>query len=494
MEDRDSAFGRLLSRLRQGKITRRGFLRYAAALGVSISMAETLAACATRASPTIGAAAGSTPLPTPSSTPETGLAMDQELGPHPEVVPAKPLATFAPPAEETFPTPTATPVMWQGTVWSCPVCLQQFATQDELVQHVLTGHTVKIPGARQVDKPTYAQYMTDRVARFDQKNNVFSRAVWDEAYQASLSTLTPRKRRESAAEMQGGRAQVAGGIYVDQVAGSLTPGYGGYFGHLQGVHGLYDWDDPVDPERLAVDDAVAMTARVKAVARLCGADLVGVTEIDPLWVYSHYFDGATGKYGELELPYKYAVVMAIGMDFASIRQSPGFAASAATALAYSQMAEVSSSLARYIRGLGWEAVPSGNDTTQSIPLAIDAGLGELGRLGLLLTPEFGARQRICKVYTNLPLAPDKPIDFGMQRFCETCQACAHACPVQAIPRGQRSYELTSISNRPGILRWHVDVAKCFQFWVMNGGSLQGLSDCSNCIAACPWSQQSRPWL
>jgi hypothetical protein len=66
--------------------------------------------------------------------------------------------------------------------------------------------------------------------------------------------------------------------------------------------------------------------------------------------------------------------------------------------------------------------------------------------------------------------------------------------VQAIPRGQRSYELTSVSNRPGILRWHVDVGKCLQFWVSNGGSPQGLSDCANCVAACPWSMQSRPWL
>jgi epoxyqueuosine reductase QueG len=84
---------------------------------------------------------------------------------------------------------------------------------------------------------------------------------------------------------------------------------------------------------------------------------------------------------------------------------------------------------------------------------------------------------------------DKPIDFGMQRFCETCLFCAHACPAQAIPRGERSLERTSISNRVGIKRWHVNVGKCFLFWVSNRGV-----DCSNCIAACPWSQQSRPWL
>ena len=134
-------------------------------------------------------------------------------------------------------------------------------------------------------------------------------------------------------------------------------------------------------------------------------------------------------------------------------------------------------------------MPSGNDTAQNIPLAIDAGLGELGRLGLLLTPEFGARQRICKVFTDLPLEADKPIDFGIQKFCETCLHCAHVCPSQAIPRGERSLERTSMSNRPGIKRWHINVAKCYLFWVSNKGI-----DCSNCIAACPWSYPNRSWL
>jgi len=494
-------------RIARGRISRRVFLRYAAALGLTVSAAKTLISCAPTPSPSptseAVAAAASTPIPTPRDTPNyyggyptygEEAIMDREVRVHPGAPVLKEIPTYAPPPTSMAHTASPTPVMWRGVAWSCPGCLQQFATQDELVQHVLSGHAVKVPVARRVDKPTYAQHLTDKVARFDQKNDIFCRAVWDREYQASLFTLTPRKRPESPVEIQEGRARVAGAIYADRVAGSIHPNYGGYFGHLQGVHGLYDWDDAVNPERLAVKDAAAMTAQVKAVARLYGADLVGITEINPLWVYSHYFDRATGNYGPLELPFKYAVVMGIEMDFLSIRKSPGFAASAAVAKVYSNMAEVSSKLAKYIRGLGWEALPSGNDTTASIPLAIDAGLGELGRLGLLLTPEYGARQRLCKVYTNLPLVADRPIDFGMQRFCETCQACAHACPVQAIPRGQRSYELTSISNRPGILRWHVDVGKCLQFWVSNGGSLEGLSDCANCVAACPWSQQSRPWL
>ncbi len=178
------------------------------------------------------------------------------------------------------------------------------------------------------------------------------------------------------------------------------------------------------------------------------------------------------------------------MDWQRINESPGAEASAATALAYSQMAELSASLAKYIRALGYPAIPCGNDTVQSIPLAIDAGLGELGRNGLLLTPEYGPRQRICKVFTDLPLAPDQPIDFGIQSFCETCHICANVCPVNAIRHEERTTEPTSISNREGILRWPVDVAQCYLFWQENG------HDCSNCVAACPWAivQTQRGWL
>ncbi|NIV08093.1 MAG: reductive dehalogenase, partial [candidate division Zixibacteria bacterium] len=249
------------------------------------------------------------------------------------------------------------------------------------------------------------------------------------------------------------------------------------------------WEDPVNTEKFPVPDPQWMTDRVKQIARFYGADLVGITEINPLWVYSHYFERPTREYDELDLPYKYAIVMGIEMDPKFINESPAPEASATTALAYSQMAEISASLAKYIRALGYPAVPSGNDTTQSIPLAIDAGLGELGRLGLMLSPEFGPRQRLTKVYTDLPLIPDKPIDFGIQKFCETCHACANACPVNAIRWEDRTTERTSISNRPGILRWPVDVAKCYLFWTENG------NDCSNCVAACPWALRSqRVWI
>jgi ferredoxin len=314
--------------------------------------------------------------------------------------------------------------------------------------------------------------------------------MWDEKYQRLLRAVTVRISSQSMQPMAlEGKALVAGAIYVDQTAGSLVPGYSGYAGHVRDSGGLYSWDDPLSPVQLPVSDLRGMSERIKKVARFYGADLVGICEVDSRWVYSHYFDLATGAYDELEIPYRYAIVLGIRMDDQALERSPRFEASATTALAYSRMAEVAASLAKYIRALGYPAVPSGNDTAQSIPLAIDAGLGELGRCGLLVSPQFGPRQRLCKVFTDLPLQPDQPVDFGLRTFCPTCGICAWRCPAGAIRAGRRTTEPTSISNRTGILRWPVDVAKCFLFWQENGGT-----DCSNCVVSCPWGWPERLWL
>jgi reductive dehalogenase len=145
------------------------------------------------------------------------------------------------------------------------------------------------------------------------------------------------------------------------------------------------------------------------------------------------------------------------------------------------MAFLVSCIAEFIRNLGYKAIPMGNDTALSIPLAIDAGLGELGRNGLLITPEYGPCIRICKVFTDLELKTDKPITFGVTDFCKNCKKCVEACEADAIQtEDEPSFKTVCPSNRQGVLRWAVNQDKCYKFWVENGG------ECSNCIAACPF--------
>lgn len=472
-EESEGQIQELLRLLNERKISRREFLQKVALLGLALGAGGGLTSCRPTLQPEGEEWRGEYPgadfdyiTVTPDRTVE---AVSAKLTQQAE---AKSTQTPRPPQIR----------------WYCSHCGQRFRTLDEYKKHAVKEHAWRLPDTRQVEKPTYERFLTDEIGPFSEKNTVFSRTRWDEEYQTKVAEYTAKAPAPDRQAIEG-NALVAGSIYVDATAGSLHPNYYGYFGHIHDAGGLYSWDDPVSDVTYPVSDPAEMTDRVKQVARFYGANLVGITQVDQRWIYSPYYERVTGESGENDIDYKYAIVMGIEMDWKEINTSPEKEASAATALAYSRMSELSASLAKYIRSLGYPAIPCGNDTAQSIPLAIDAGLGELGRNGLLLSPEYGPRQRICKVFTDLPLVPDQPIDFGQQDFCENCHACAAACPADAIRFEERTTERTSISNRPGIRRWPVDVARCYLFWRENG------HDCSNCVAACPWALHSkRDWL
>ncbi len=135
--------------------------------------------------------------------------------------------------------------------------------------------------------------------------------------------------------------------------------------------------------------------------------------------------------------------------------------------------------------LSLRAIPAGNGTGLSIPIAIDAGLGQLGRMGLLVTPKYGPRIRLAKVITDMPLVADSPIDFGVKEFCESCMLCAEHCPSSAVSNGTMTWEGLSPSNNPGTYKWYINSEKCYDF---NGFS------CSNCKRVCPFTKPNNSWL
>ncbi len=238
-------------------------------------------------------------------------------------------------------------------------------------------------------------------------------------------------------------------------------------------------EKPLIEDSELMKDPEKATEEIKKAAGLYGASLVGITEVDDKWIYSHDREGE-----KIDLPedYRYAIVMAMEMDGELIEESPNYLAAAASSTGYSRMAYGVSCLAEFLRTLGYGALPMGNDTALSIPLAVDAGLGELGRSGLLVTPEHGSCVRLCKVFTDLPLLEDEPSEAGVKDFCRDCRRCARACEVDAIDDNREpSYRKRGPSNNEGILRWPVNGDRCYSFWIENGG------DCSSCIAACPFT-------
>ncbi len=241
--------------------------------------------------------------------------------------------------------------------------------------------------------------------------------------------------------------------------------------------------------RLRVRDRARMSRVIKRAASFLGADLAGVASLDRRWLYSEVWLTSERRAVPLELPerYQFAVVLAFEVDYEALTASPSLIATASMARGYSRMASTVFALARFIRNLGYHAIACGNDTALSVPLAIDAGLGELSRPGLLVTPSFGPRIRLAKVLTDLPLQPDRPIRFGVREFCRKCRKCARLCPAGCIPADtDPTWAGPSRANNPGALKWYVDVEKCLALWIENG------SDCAVCVAACPYSGKDDP--
>jgi epoxyqueuosine reductase len=332
------------------------------------------------------------------------------------------------------------------------------------------------------------KYIAGEVQRFDQKNEMFKRPRWDPAM-AEVA-----KKIFGYVYPQDKYGHTLKDIAFKNAAWHIETGFA--HGNVTHNTGMYAWDMKLVgvsrvPEglKLEIKNPKRMSEDIKRVSKTFGASLVGICEVDQRWVYSHSFHFATKEHKELELPeeYKYAVVMAFEMPYELCHTSPTLLAEVAEGWAYSFMAYTATMVAQFIRGLGYRAIPSGNDTAIDIPLAIDAGLGELGRNGLLITEKFGPRVRISKVFTELPLVPDDPVDFGVTRFCLACEKCAKHCPSQAILYGDRTIKTHNISNARGELKWPINAEKCLAFWSRNEGS------CMNCIRVCPFNK-SKGWF
>jgi epoxyqueuosine reductase len=314
------------------------------------------------------------------------------------------------------------------------------------------------------------------LVRFEQKNTAFGRRLWDQS-----AAFYGQAVHERAGEWMAGGQPGYSRLEFSRLRAAWT-----VYDHFGGA---FSWErlEPGDPllngmDRHRVVDRAEMSAQVKDTARAYGASLVGICELDRRWVYASDVHGRA-----IEIPdrFRYAIVMAIAMDTDLIQASPAYPAGTATGVGYSRMAFGIACLAEFIRNLGYDAIPMGNDTALSIPLAIDAGLGELGRNGLLVTPQYGPCVRLCKVFTDLPLAPDQPVGFGVAEVCRGCRRCAESCGVEAISFDpQPSFQVVCPSNNRGIRRWAVNHDRCYSFWVENGAS------CSTCIATCPYTQRA----
>ncbi len=228
-----------------------------------------------------------------------------------------------------------------------------------------------------------------------------------------------------------------------------------------------------------LDNATDNTKALKALSYFLGSSVTGVAEIPDYCWYSH------DKRGQPIEPYhKYALVMLIDQGYETFLGGTGndWISGSQSMRAYLRGAEVVGVMAEHIRQMGFPARAHTNldSDVLHVPLVLQTGLGEQSRIGeSAINPFLGMRFKTAVLTTDMPLTPDKPIDFGVQKFCTLCDKCARECPCSALPYGDKV-----IFN--GYETWKPDSERCTMYRATN---MKG-SACGRCIKVCPLSKDT----
>ena len=223
-------------------------------------------------------------------------------------------------------------------------------------------------------------------------------------------------------------------------------------------------------------DAQRNAANVKAASYFLGVDAVGISRCPDWTWYSHDATGA-----ELIPPHDQAISMVIDQGFETMEGASGddWIAVSQSMRAYLRFSLLGGVIAKQIRNMGYSAkahTVMDGEVLQP-PLLLLSGLGEVSRIGeVILNPLLGPRLKSGVVTTDMPMAHDKPIDFGLQEFCNSCKKCARECPSGAITAGPKL-----MFN--GYETWKSDSQKCTTYRIgTEGGAM-----CGRCMKTCPWN-------
>ncbi len=236
---------------------------------------------------------------------------------------------------------------------------------------------------------------------------------------------------------------------------------------------------PVSKKRVSIDSA--FSSNLKEIAKYYGATDVGIVKLTDYSYYSTH--GGVSKelnkntYNKKITPkYTSAIVFTILMDKNQINRGPQFEELLATEEAYVKVATVGSRIAMYLKELGYNAMFNNSEFYLSplVPLAYDAGLGEIGMCNHLVTKKYGNNVRLGAVFTTLEVNYDKPINFGLTDFCKRCALCLSNCPSKAITH------LPRVVNDRQFYKFYDN--RCFDMWLKSG------TDCGTCISTCPFTQ------
>ncbi len=182
-----------------------------------------------------------------------------------------------------------------------------------------------------------------------------------------------------------------------------------------------------DIEPTAQPTGEDVTEKIKAKAQELGYREVGIVKYDHRYTY---------KSVKHFVKYEHAICLMMEQDYEQTQSAPSMDAEHGHFGTYEMQGIAGQRLADYVRSLGYHAQIHGpsNHNAVTIPMFVEAGLGQLGANGQLLSPHFGSRGRLQLITTDAKVTYDKPVDYGIHRFCQVCQVCVNRCPGRALQR------------------------------------------------------------
>lgn len=279
---------------------------------------------------------------------------------------------------------------------------------------------------------------------------------------AEISFYSREFPLESVAEEQSASAQWA--LEVREEATPETAEL--YREHQEAIKPVVEWLKTTgDLQPTADPTGEDVTEAIRAKARELGYGEVGFTRFDRRYVYQ-----SKRKYvrGDLSI----AICLAVEQDYVKSQTIPSLESESAHGEAHELQGELAKEMVEFLHSLGYRCQVWGPTWHfgPMIPLFVEAGLGQLGINGQLLSPHFGSRARLQVITTNAKLNLDSPVDYGIHKFCDLCQVCSTRCPGRAITpdkvwfRGVEKNKLVFKRCRPVMTRY---------------------SGCGVCIKVCP---------
>ena len=304
---------------------------------------------------------------------------------------------------------------------------------------------------KHVDQPT--TLITGNISRIDVRENALARAA-----RGDYGLAAQREARRIAVKYPLSAAQFDTALHIGAIKDNLA----------------------ADSKAPITGNPLILSRHIKRLGYFLKADIVGICRLPEYAVYSHDMLGKP-----IDIDYQFAIVIVMRKEYETAKASTGsdWIGDSISFQAYQHLALVSQTMANYIRRLGYPAsaqhppARAGRYQVLLPPLLLWAGIGELSRSGIILSPFLGLSYKAAAILTNLPLVPDKPIDFGLQDYCRHCLRCAELCPSKSIPKGDKV-----IYN--GYETWKLDERRCTSFHIMNANG----TFCNTCVKVCPWTR------